>query len=171
MSGTGRPGALDLNLVAYRLGDPNGEHPIYDDEGAALYPGRWNSSGVRMIYAAEHFSTALLEKLVHLNFILPKSMHWIGISIPAGTSYETFPAPAHPGWDGVSEQICKDHGDAWIAHGRSALLFVPSIPARLDRNILINRAHPDAKRFSHSRPEPVPWDRRLFRSSRRSSTA
>ena len=163
MTASGKPGLLDANMVAYRLGDANGEFPIYDDEGAALYPGRWNSTGVRMIYAAEHYSTALLEKLVHLNFILPKAMHWIGVSIPAGTSYETFSPPAHPGWDGASEQICKDYGDDWIRGGRCALLFVPSIPARLDRNVLINRAHPDAGRFTHARPEPVPWDSRLFR--------
>jgi RES domain-containing protein len=162
MSGSGRPGLLDVNLTAYRLGDPNGEFPIYDDEGAALYPGRWNSVGVRVIYAAEHYATALLEKLVHLNFILPRAMHWIGISIPAGTSYETFPAHAHSGWDGVSEHICKAYGDAWIRSRRSALLFVPSIPARPDRNVLINRAHPQAIHFSHARPEPVPWDMRLF---------
>ena len=169
MSGTGKPGTLDVNLAAYRLGDPSGEYPLYDDEGAALYPGRWNSAGVRVIYAAEHYSTALLETLVHLNFILPKAMHWISISIPAGTSYETFPAHAHPGWDGVSEHICKVFGDAWIKSGRSALLFVPSIPARLDRNVLINRAHPQARHFSHARPEPVPWDARLFTPSHAAS--
>lgn len=162
MTGTGKPCVLDANMTAYRLGDAGGEFPIYDDEGAALYPGRWNGAGTRMVYAAEHYSTALLEKLVHLNFILPKAMHWIGIAIPAGTSYDTFPASAHPGWDGVSEQLCKGYGDDWIRARRSALLFVPSIPARLDRNVLINRNHPDAVRFSHSRPEPVPWDRRLF---------
>jgi RES domain-containing protein len=164
VSGAAKPGKLDVNLVAYRLGDPNGEHPLYDDEGAALYPGRWNSAGVRLVYAAEHYSTALLEKLVHLNFILPKAMHWIGINIPAETSYEIFASYQYPGWDGVSENICKDYGDDWIATGRSALLFVPSIPARLDNNILISRAHPDAKRFSHNRPELVAWDRRLFRA-------
>lgn len=167
MTGTGKPGTLDANLVIYRLGDPNGEFAIYDDEGAALFPGRWNSAGTRLVYASEHYSTALLEKLVHLNFILPKSMHWIAISIPAGTTYESFPAHAHPGWDGASEQICKDYGDAWVRSGRAALLFAPSIPARLDRNVLINRAHPDASRFTHSRPEPVPWDVRLFQQSRK----
>ena len=77
MGGTGRPGSLDVNLTAYHLGDPNGEFPFYGDEGAALYHGRWNSVGVRVIYVAEHYETALLEKLVHLNFILPRTMHWI----------------------------------------------------------------------------------------------
>jgi RES domain-containing protein len=171
VSGTGRPGRLDTNLVVYRLGDPGGEFAIYDDEGAALYPGRWNSAGVRMVYAAERYSTALLERLVHLNFILPRAMHWIGIAIPARTSYEAFPAHDHPGWDGASEAICKAYGDDWLRSRRSALLFVPSIPARLDRNVLINRAHPDARHFSHSQPEPVPWDRRLFQDPAKTTAA
>ena len=162
MSGTGKPGVLDANLTFYRLGDPHGEYPIDDDEGAALYPGRWNSAGTLVVYAAETYSTALLEKLVHLNFILPRAMHWIGIAVPAGTSYEIFPAHAYPGWDGASESTCKAYGDAWVASCRSAPLFIPSISARPDRNALINRVHPEARRFSHSRPEPVAWDDRLF---------
>ncbi len=162
MTGTGTPGRLDTSQTAYRLGDPRGAFPIYDDAGVARYPGRWNSRGTAVIYAAEHYSTALLEKLVHLNFILPTAMHWIAIQIPAGTSVEVFPAHDYPGWDGPSERICKAYGDAWITERRSALLVVPSIPARLERNILINRAHPDAKRFTHTMPEPVFWDQRLF---------
>jgi RES domain-containing protein len=162
VTGTGKPGVLDTNITAWRLGDQNGDYPIYDDEGAALYPGRWNSAGVPMLYAAANYSTALLEKLVRLNFVLPKAMHFITISIPAGTSYEIFPAHDHSGWDSASEHIAKDYGDAWVRSGRTALLFVPSIPARFDRNILINRQHPDAARITHSLPERVPWDRRLF---------
>jgi RES domain-containing protein len=164
VSASGRPGLLDANLVVYRLGDNSGVHPIYDDTGASLYPGRWNSAGVRVLYTSEHYSTALLEKLVHLNFLVPAAMHWISISIPAGTSHEVFPVAAHPGWDGASEAICKAHGDEWVRSRRSALLFVPSIPARQDRNVLINLVHPEAARFRHSMPEPVPWDRRLFRA-------
>ena len=161
---SGKPGVLDHNLTVYRLGDPNGVHPIYDDEGAALYPGRWNSAGVPVLYTSEHYSTALLEKLVHLNFILPKAMHWITISIPAGTRYETFPTHDTPGWDGASEAHCRRYGDGWIAAQRTPILFIPSIPARPDQNVLINLRHEEARTFSHTRPEPVPWDRRLFNS-------
>jgi hypothetical protein len=32
---------------------------------------------------------------------------------------------------------------------RSALLLVPSMVARVERNILINPVHPDARRISH----------------------
>ena len=36
-------GRTDRVLTAYRIGDPDGVYPIYDSEGARLYPGRWNT--------------------------------------------------------------------------------------------------------------------------------
>ena len=44
----------------------------------------------------------------------------------------------------------------------SAHEMVPSIPARLERNFLINLTHPDAKGIAHALPEPVWWDERLY---------
>jgi RES domain-containing protein len=45
---------------------------------------------------------------------------------------------------------------------RSAILLVPSVVARMERNILINPAHPDAAAIRPTLEEPVPWDERLF---------
>lgn len=115
-----------------------------------------------MLYTSEHYSTAMLEKLVHMNGILPPDQHFIRITIPGGTSYETFQPARHPGWDGPSEAICKGVGEAWFQAGKSALLIVPSIPARIERNFLINLTHPEARAITHELPEPVWWDSRLF---------
>src|SRR3546814_2955870 len=52
----------DRVLTCYRIGDPDGAHPIYDSEGARLYPGRWNTAASPIIYTSEHYSTAMLEK-------------------------------------------------------------------------------------------------------------
>src|SRR3546814_8089118 len=88
-----------------------------------------------ILYTSEHYSTAMLEKLVHDNAILPPNQHYVRITIPNGTSYETFQPARHPGWDGKREDICKAVGEAWYEAGETALLLVPSIPARLERNI------------------------------------
>lgn len=152
----------DRVLTAYRIGDPDGAHPIYDSEGARLYPGRWNTALSPVIYTSEHYSTAMLEKLVHANAVLPPNQHYIRITIPNGTSYEIFQTAAHPGWDGKDESVCKAFGADWFTARRSALLLVPSIPARLERNILINPAHPDAAAITYDLPEPVWWDERLY---------
>jgi RES domain-containing protein len=149
-------------LTCFRIGDPDGAYPIYDTQGSRLYPGRWNTPASPMIYASEHYSTAMLEKLVHANGILPPNQHFIRITIPNGTSYEMFDPARHPGWDAANEGICKRYGDEWHASARSALLLAPSIPARIERNILINPAHPDSAGITHALPEPVWWDDRLF---------
>ena len=152
----------DRVLTGYRIGDPHGAHPIYDAEGARLYPGRWNTAESPVIYASEHYSTAMLEKLVHWNAVLPPNQHFVTITVPNGTSYEVFQPAAHPGWDARSEEICMDFGEAWFRERRTALLLVPSMPARLERNIIINPLHPDAAGITRDLPQPVWWDARLF---------
>lgn len=152
----------DRILTCFRIGDPAGAFPIYDSEGSRLFPGRWNTPASPIIYTSEHYSTAMLEKLVHLNGVLPPNQHYIRITIPNGVSYEVFQTAAHPGWDGRDETIAKAFGAAWHAARRSAVLLVPSMPARLERNILINPQHPDAAQITHELPEPVWWDARLY---------
>ena len=152
----------DRVLTCFRIGDPDSAHPIYDTEGARLFPGRWNTEVSPVIYTSEHYSTAMLEKLVHANSVLPPNQHYIRITIPNGVSYEVFQTAAHPGWDAKNERVCKDFGETWHRAKRSALLFVPSIPARLERNILINPFHADSTGITHDLPEPVWWDERLY---------
>jgi RES domain-containing protein len=152
----------DRVLTCYRIGDPSGAFPIFDAEGARLYPGRWNTHTSPLIYTSEHYSTAMLEKLVHANMVLPANQHFIEITIPNGTAYEIFQTEAHLGWDSKNEAICKRFGQHWFDEKRSALLLVPSIPARIERNILINPLHPDARGITHTMPEPVWWDERLY---------
>jgi RES domain-containing protein len=152
----------DRVLICYRIGDPHGTYSIYDAEGARLYPGRWNTPRSPMIYTSEHYSTAMLEKLVHSNGVLPPNQHYIKITIPNDVSYEEFQPASHPGWDGKNESICKDFGENWFLEKRSAVLIVPSIPARIENNFLINPDHPDAKPISHELASPVWWDDRLF---------
>jgi RES domain-containing protein len=152
----------DRVLHGYRIGDPDGIYPIYDSEGARLFPGRWNTAASPIIYAAEHYSTAMLEKLVRVSAVMPPNQHYIRITIPNGTSYEMFDSAAHPGWDGRNDAICKAYGEAWYKEGRSAILIVPSILARIENNILINPAHPDAKAITTDLARPVWWDDRLY---------
>ena len=153
----------DRVLTCCRIGDPDGTFPIYDAEGARVYPGRWNTHTSPIIYTSEHYSTAMLEKLVHANLVLPANQHFIAITIPNGVSYEFFQTAAHPGWDSRNETICKAFGQNWYDQKRSAILIVPTIPARLQRNFLINPTHPDSGAITHALPEPVWWDERLYR--------
>ncbi|HCH93622.1 MAG TPA: hypothetical protein DFK13_01910, partial [Erythrobacter sp.] len=80
------------------IGDPDGEFAIWDDGGARRAAGRWHEVGAGVIYAAQNYSTAMLEKLVHHSGEIPPNQHFIEIVIPAGTSYEVFSDAHHPGW-------------------------------------------------------------------------
>ena len=91
----------------------------------------------------------MLEKLVHSDRVLPPNQHYIRIMIPNRVSYEICQTATHPGWDAKSESICKVFVEGWYEKRRSARLLVPSIPARLERNILINPLHPDASKITH----------------------
>ncbi|MDP4022250.1 RES domain-containing protein [Methylobacterium sp. NEAU 140] len=148
---------------AYRIGDPAGEHSIFDAAGAALYPGRWNTPSSPIIYTSADYGTAMLEKLVHGSGFLPPNQHYIEIILSVGLSYEAVNLAALPGWDLADGSVSKAYGETWFHAKRSLLLFVPSVVARVAENILINPTHPEFGRVSHSRHIPVAWDNRLFK--------
>jgi len=156
---------LDRILFAYRIGDPAGAFPIFDATGSKLFPGRWNTGGSPMIYTSETYSLAMLEKLVHGNGHIPPNQHWIAITIPPGVSYEVFSTAHHPGWEAEDCRVAKAFGEAWQKSSRSLLLIVPSVVARMERNLLINDRHEDLRRITGSLHQPVWWDRRLFPAS------
>ena len=153
---------LPQPLQAYRIGDPDGDFPIFDATGAQLYPGRWNDQDTPVIYACEHYSTAMLEKLAHAGSLLPPNQHYITITLPQGLSYEVVTKDHLPGWDTEEPTASAAFGAAWATEQRSALLIVPSYVARLESVYVINPAHPDFPQIQHDLPTPVWWDRRLF---------
>jgi RES domain-containing protein len=155
---------LDRTLFSFRIGDPNGTYPIFDATGSTIAPGRWNTPGSPVIYSSEHYSTALLEKLVHGSGRLPPNQHYIKVTLPRGLSYEVFSPPSLAGWDGMPATTSKEFGQQWCLERRSAILIVPSVVARLDRNVLINPGHSEFEMITASLHEPVYWDRRLFES-------
>ncbi len=153
---------LDRILTAYRIGDPAGAYPIFDSTGSKLWPGRWNTNASPMIYTSEHYSTAMLEKLMHGNGQMPPNQHWIEISIPPGVSYEILSTAHHPGWAAEDGLVSKTYGEAWQKSKRSLLLIVPSVVARMERNVLINNVHPEVDKITRNLHQPIWWDRRLF---------
>ena len=149
-------------MRAYRIGDPAGYYPIYSGEGAARTEGRWHEKGQEVIYTSESYSTAMLEKLAHWNGILPPSQRFMEIEIPIGVSYEVVTKDSLPGW--IDQNIARQFGSTWLADRRSAILVVPCVVARMERNVLINPHHSDAKLITPGLEQPVVWDTRLFRA-------
>lgn len=155
------PRRLAEPLRAYRIGDGKGEYPVYSAEGAKLAAGRWNTTGQAVIYTSEHFSTAVIEKLVRLGE-MPPNQHYVEITIPAGLSYEEVTDATVPGWYEKNCLSARAYGARWYRDQRSAILIVPSVVARLDMNVLINTQHKQASRITVSRERSIWWDDRLF---------
>jgi RES domain-containing protein len=148
-------------MKAYRIGDMDGAFPIFSGEGSRDTPGRWNDVGQPLIYSSEHYSTAMLEKLVRLGE-MPPHQHFIEITIERGVSYEEVNEAAIPLWYEQNQASARAFGSRWFAEARSAILIVPSVVARMDKNVLINPGHKDLAHITASRERPVWWDERLF---------
>ena len=86
----------------------------------------------------------------------------IEISIPVGVGYEVVAADRVPDWHTRSAETARRFGHVWYAERRSVLLFVPSMVARMERNIIINADHEDFRRIAPGLETPVWWDGRLF---------
>jgi RES domain-containing protein len=153
---------LDRVLTCYRIGDPRGAYQIFDATGSTLSPGRWNTPASPMIYASEHYSTAMLEKLVHGSGQLPPNQHFIEITIPNGSAYEMLNTDNLPNWFAEAGTASKVYGEEWQQGKRSLILIVPSVVARIEKNILINPEHREFGKIKTSLHQPVWWDKRLF---------
>lgn len=153
---------LTTTLHGYRIGDPNGRYPIFDSTGSSFYPGRWHSTSTPVIYASEHYATAMLEKLAQSNGILPSNQHWVKLTFPKRLTYEQVTPSSLPGWDTNMPSVSVDFGMRWYREQRSAILIVPSYVARVEKNIVINPHHPQFNLIRCSEAERVIWDERLF---------
>jgi RES domain-containing protein len=135
----------------------------FDGEGARLNGGRWNSPGVRMIYASEHKSLAALEILVHVNPRRPRpytafSLQWDD-SLSERRTVAQLPADWRQSPPGASS---AGIGDAWARQSRSAVLAVPSILIPEEWNFLLNPTHPDFRKITIGPPEAFAFDPRLL---------
>jgi len=154
----------DVPLLAYRIAD--GRHPLFEGTGASLVGARWNSPGRAVIYASTTYSGAMLEVLVHAGIgRVPRHMKWIEIGIPARVSRECPELHALRGWDVDDCLASRTFGDSWLSERRTAVLLVPSVVTRRERNLLINPAHPEFQHITATEPLPVEWDQRLFTHS------
>ena len=149
-------------MQIFRIGDER--HPIWDGTGAALIGGRWNSPGKPVIYGSLSYSCALLEILVHANIgRIPTTQRFVVADVPDSVSVASYDEQNLPaGWDSENSASTRAFGDQWLKEGRAAVLIVPSVIARLDRNALVNPLHPDANQLMVTAPEKIIWDKRLF---------
>ena len=61
--------------------------------------GRWHSQGRRIVYLADHPSSALLEMLVHMDRdLMPATYQLLRVVVPADMAVEAIDAELPPDW-------------------------------------------------------------------------
>lgn len=149
-------------MQIFRIGDSR--HALWDGTGAAMVGGRWNSPGLPAIYGSLSFACSMLEILVHANIgRIPSTHCYVVADVPETVPVERHDSESLPlGWDSDHPSIARRFGDQWLTEGRSAVLVVPSVVAKLEWNAVVNPRHPAAVELMVSQSQKVIWDQRLF---------
>jgi RES domain-containing protein len=136
----------------------------FSGEGARRFGGRWNSRGVPMIYASTSLALAAIELFVHLEpNLAPRDLVSIAAELPEGepgVRWESAALP--PEWWGDEPGPMRALGDAWIRDKQELAAFVPSVPIRLEWNVMVNPLHPRIGEVRVLTVEPFAFDARMF---------
>ncbi|MBK4736757.1 RES family NAD+ phosphorylase [Noviherbaspirillum pedocola] len=120
--------------------------------GAKKVGGRWNGKGRAVVYASRSIALATLETLAHLgDDIAIRNAFLVRIDVPQAVWRRREYIASEdldPTWRAEPPGMSTiEFGNAWLADCSAALLEVPSVLVPEECNVLINPAHPDAKRL------------------------
>ena len=156
--------------VVYRVLRKSYARTPFDGEGSYRFGGRWSSPGVRLAYASEHQSLAMLEYFDHLDQEDPPPDLVLAIAeVPDDLMGERVDVQRLPqGWrDPAAPPALTRFGDEFAERAEHCLLLVPSVLAPSEYNYLINPVHPDFMRIVVRDTEPLQYDSRMLVQRRR----
>lgn len=152
-------------MITFRLAKERYKNSL-SGIGAARYGGRWNGTGIEIIYTASSRALAMAEMLVHLDMNeVPDDFHMMSILIPDDIKIKSVSVEELPSqWNRLIEYlpVTKLIGNTFIQENEYCLLQVPSAVVKGDFNILINPYHKSFREIEISEVEIFPFDRRLF---------
>ena len=143
-----------------------------DGEGSKFAAGRWNSSGIALLYTSSHLSLGVLEVFVNIPPALRDGLdafEAVRLRIPddAGTTQisigefaKMLAAPEPLG-------ACRVAGDRFIADARDLVLAAPSVIVPEELNLMLNPAHPRMGDVAIVSSRRFRFDPRLLAASRR----
>jgi formylglycine-generating enzyme required for sulfatase activity/RES domain-containing protein len=146
--------------------------------GAARYPGRWNSLDRPIVYSSSSIALACLETVVHLagDDPPPYPRQLVRITIPSDhwdqrkrfaneefSGWASAPTPEHAeDWLAAT----RDWGDVWLLGLDSLLAEVPSVIVPEETNLLLNPRHPAHGELKAEIVRPWFYDARLLPNAR-----
>jgi len=125
-------------------------HASLAGDGGLRASGRWHTRGKRVVYCAENPAAALLEILVHFEIEirdLPARYRLLKMNVPDDLQVDRV-SLTNLGSDWIEDTLAtRAIGDTWLARAATPLLAVPSAVVPETSNVLLNPAHPDARRI------------------------
>ena len=149
-------------MVLWRISN----HVSLTGDGGLRASGRWHTRGRRIVYCSQSPAAALLEILVHFEIDvrdLPARYRLLKLDAPdalvvAEVALHDLPA------DWVERtDVSRSHGDRWLQLEQAPLLRVPSAVVPETFNVLLNPAHPEARRVTVVQVSDHAIDPRLLR--------
>lgn len=150
---------------AYRIVRPEFADTAFDGEGARLFGGRWNEKGTRMVYTSASPSLAAMESFVHMGIEAKSIRHIIiEIDIPDDIVKVCDKSDLPDEWNkNPAPEVCQEFGTAWADSKESVVLSIPSIVIEMERNYLINPAHPDSSQITIVQKTAFSYDERMWK--------
>ena len=108
----------------------------------------------------------MLEVLAHLDdySVLVSSYSFFAIDIPRDLITIRDEPDLPSGWDSAAVTGASQlAGDSWVGENRSAVLSVPSVVVKHERNYVLNPLHRDFAKLTIHEPESLNIDSRLFK--------
>ncbi len=121
-----------------------------------------------MVYASTSLALAAIELFVHLEpGQAPRDLVYLSAILPEGEPARTLePAELPPEWwtDNLDAESgsTRDLGNTWMRDRSSLALMVPSVPIRVEWNVLVNPFHPRMAELKIDAPQPFVFDARMF---------
>jgi len=145
---------------AYRI--VSHRYSPFDGAGTHRWGSRWISPGRWVVHAAETYSLAVLENLVHWQTsALPPNLMCLEVKIPDGLDQEQIDPVDTPILTQNNYAATRVMGDEWYDRRETAILWVPSVISPYESNVLFNQRHRDFSRIIVGDPTPAQMDPRL----------
>ena len=152
-------------MIVWRICKSKYVSSAFSGIGAEKTGGRWNSPGNRVVYTSENLSLATLELFVHVDpKLVPPDLMAAIAELPKGLSKTELKITDLPSnWRAYPAPVkLQKIGNEWLKSNSTLALIVPSAVNPIDKNVLLNPAHPQMKAVKIEPPERFEFDTRMF---------
>jgi RES domain-containing protein len=154
-------------MICWRLCKRKWARTAFSGAGAAEFPGRWNSPGMRVVYCADSLALAALEALVHVeDRTILSHARFVAVEVRLADELVHLPKALPPGWNRTPvRRSVREFGDTFLASGSEPAMRVPSAVIPNGMIYVINPLHPLFPRITIGPPIPFRFDQRLYHKS------